>query len=133
MPSFSKSKVGSKLFFQFIPLFTLAPIYQVKLWVQNSYLLSNMQISYNIKICGGTLQVQIIILYESQAGLEAAFQVPMPGDSGSSPDASSISNYCLTQEIFTPTPADCCPSISLKQAKSNLVRIGFFIQYFKKS
>ena len=29
-----------------------------------------------------------------QAGLEAAFQVPMPGDSGSSPDAGSISNYC---------------------------------------
>ena len=115
LPSFSKSKVGSKLFFQFIPLFTLAPIYQVKLWVQNSYLLSNMQVSYNIKICGGTLQVQIIILYESRAGLEAAFQVSMPGDSGSSPDASSISNYCLTQEIFTPTPADCCPSISLKQ------------------
>ena len=28
-----------------------------------------------------------------QAGLEAAFQVPMPGDSGSSPDAGSISNY----------------------------------------
>ena len=35
-----------------------------------------------------------------QAGLEAAFQVPMPGDSDSSPNASSISNYCLTQEIF---------------------------------
>ena len=50
-----------------------------------------------------------------QAGLAAAFQVPIPGDSGSSPDASSISNYCLPQEIFTPTPADCCPSISLKQ------------------
>ena len=49
------------------------------------------------------------------AGLEAAFQVPMPGDIGLSPDAGSISNYCLTQEIFTPTPADCCPSISLKQ------------------
>ena len=30
-------------------------------------------------------------------------------------DACSISNHCLTQEIFTPTPADCCPSISLKQ------------------
>ena len=28
-----------------------------------------------------------------QAGLEAAFQVPMQGDSGSSPDAGSISNY----------------------------------------
>ena len=28
-----------------------------------------------------------------QAGLEAVFQVPMPGDSGSSPDAGSISNY----------------------------------------
>ena len=50
-----------------------------------------------------------------QAGLEAAFQVPMPGDSDSSPDAGSLSNYCLTQDIFTPTPADCCPSISLKQ------------------
>ena len=50
-----------------------------------------------------------------QAGLEAGFQVPMPGDSGLSPDAGSISNYCLTQEIFTPTPADCCPSIGLKQ------------------
>ena len=48
-------------------------------------------------------------------GLEAAFQVPMTGDSGSSPDAVRISNYCLTQEIFTPTPADCCPSINLKQ------------------
>ena len=54
-------------------------------------------------------------LYFSQAGLEAAFQVPMPRDSGSSLDAGSISNYCLTQEIFTPSPADCCPSISLKQ------------------
>ena len=30
-------------------------------------------------------------------------------------DTGSISNYCMTQEIFTPTPADCCPSISLKQ------------------
>ena len=50
-----------------------------------------------------------------QAGLEAVFPVPMPGDSGLSPDAGSISNYCLTQEIFTPTPAYCCPSISLKQ------------------
>ena len=30
----------------------------------------------------------------------------MPGDSGSSPNTGSISNYCLTQEIFTPTPAD---------------------------
>ena len=50
-----------------------------------------------------------------QAGLEAAFQVLMPGDSGSSPDTSSISNYCLTQKIFTPTAVDCCPSISLKQ------------------
>ena len=46
---------------------------------------------------------------KGQAGLEAAFQVPMPGDSGSNPDAGSISNYFLTQEIFTPTPADCCP------------------------
>ena len=35
--------------------------------------------------------------------LEAAFQVPMPGDSGSSHDAGNISNYCLTQEIFTQT------------------------------
>ena len=51
----------------------------------------------------------------NNAGLEAAFQVPMPGDSGLSLDAGSISNYCLTQEIFTPNPADCCPSISLKQ------------------
>ena len=50
-----------------------------------------------------------------QVGLEAAFQVPESGDSGSSPDASSFKNYCSTQEIFTPTPADCCPSISLKQ------------------
>ena len=50
-----------------------------------------------------------------QAGLEAAFQVPMPGDSGSSPDAGSISNYFLTLKIFTPIPADCCPIISLKQ------------------
>ena len=41
-------------------------------------------------------------LYFSQAGLEAAFQVPR--DSGSSLDAGSISNYCLTQEIFTLTP-----------------------------
>ena len=49
------------------------------------------------------------------AGLEAVFQVPIPGDSGSSPNTISISNYCLTQEIFTPTPADCCPSISLKK------------------
>ena len=57
----------------------------------------------------------ITFLALGQAGLEAALQVPMLGDSGSSPDAGSISNYCLTQEIFTPTPADCCPSISLKQ------------------
>ena len=28
----------------------------------------------------------------NNSGLEAAFQVPMPGDSGSSPDAGSISN-----------------------------------------
>ena len=45
---------------------------------------------------------------QGHAGLEAAFQVPMPGDSGSSPDTDSISNYYLTQKIFTPTPADCC-------------------------
>ena len=32
-------------------------------------------------------------LETGQAGLEAVFQVPMPGDSGSSPDADSISNY----------------------------------------
>ena len=44
------------------------------------------------------------IIALSQAGLEAAFQVPMPGDSGLSPNDSSISNYCLTQENFTPTP-----------------------------
>ena len=30
-----------------------------------------------------------------QAGLEAVFQVPMPGDSGSSPDAGSISKLLL--------------------------------------
>jgi hypothetical protein len=41
--------------------------------------------------------------------------VPMPGDSGSNPDAGSISRYRLTKEIFNPTPAYCCPSISLKQ------------------
>ena len=40
-----------------------------------------------------------------QAGLEAAFQVPMPGDSGSSPEAGSISNYCLTQEIYHSNPS----------------------------
>ena len=40
-----------------------------------------------------------------QAGLEAAFQVLMPGDSGSSPDAGSISNYYLTQEIFHSNPS----------------------------
>ena len=55
------------------------------------------------------------IMKNKVAGVEAAFQVPMPGDSGSSPDAGSISNYSLTQEIFTLTPADCCPSISLKK------------------
>ena len=49
------------------------------------------------------------------AGLEAVFQVLIPGDSSSSPGAGSISNYCLTQEISTPTPVDCGPSISLKQ------------------
>ena len=31
---------------------------------------------------------------------EVVFQVPMPGDSGSCPDAGSISNYCLNQENF---------------------------------
>ena len=36
------------------------------------------------------------ICQTGQAGLEAVFQVPIPGDSGSSPDAGSISNYCLT-------------------------------------
>ena len=36
-----------------------------------------------------------------QAGLEAAFKVPMPGDS---PDAGSISKYCSTQEIFHSNP-----------------------------
>jgi hypothetical protein len=40
-----------------------------------------------------------------QAGLEAVFQVPIPGDSGSSPNAGSISNYCLTQEIFHSNPS----------------------------
>ena len=61
------------------------------------------------------LSFNLLLIKIGQAGLEAAFQVPMPGDSGSSPNAGSISNYCLTQEIFTPTPVDCCPSISLKQ------------------
>ena len=45
-------------------------------------------------IVGGLEKVQY-------AGLEAAFQVPMPGDSGLSPDASSISNYCLTATSAT--------------------------------
>jgi hypothetical protein len=40
-----------------------------------------------------------------QDGLEAAFQVPMPGDSGLSPDTGTISNYCLTQEIFHSNPS----------------------------
>ena len=53
--------------------------------------------------------------FTGQAGLEAAFQVPVPRDSGLSPKAGSISNYCLTQENFTPNPGNCCPSISLKQ------------------
>ena len=39
-----------------------------------------------------------------QAGLEAVFPVPMPGDSGLSPGAGSISNYCLIQEIFHSNP-----------------------------
>ena len=46
-----------------------------------------------------------IIFTFGQAGFEAAFQVPMPGDSGSSPDAGSISNYCLTQEIYHSNPS----------------------------
>ena len=41
-----------------------------------------------------------VFLTTSQAGLEAAFQFPMPADSGLSPDAGSISNYRLTQEIY---------------------------------
>ena len=77
----------------------------------------NNQSSYcglvNAKIRASDKDLPVLLI--GQAGLEAAFQVPMPGDSGSSPDTGSNSNYCLTQEIFTPTPADCCPSISLKQ------------------
>ena len=78
--------------------------------------IKSQKVNLNKEASLSTVTMQIYIL--GQAGLEAAFQVPMPGDSGSSPDAGSISNYCLTQEIFTPTPAetpaDCCPSISLK-------------------
>ena len=47
------------------------------------------------------LSFNLLLIKIGQAGLEAAFQVPMPGDSGSSPDAGSISNYCLTQEIHS--------------------------------
>ena len=68
-----------------------------------------------VNYCSGIGNLKLEIERAGQAGLEAAFQIPMAGDSGLSPDAGSISNSCLTQEIFTPTPADCCPSISLKQ------------------
>ena len=46
-----------------------------------------------------------------QAGLEAAFQVPMPCQ-GTAVQAGSISNYCLTQEIFHSTLADFLPNLN---------------------
>ena len=47
--------------------------------------------SPNLTILTETKIIKLIKV--GQAGLEAVFQVPMPGDSGSSPDAGSISNY----------------------------------------
>jgi hypothetical protein len=51
------------------------------------------------KISESTIKPNLVIIFQyilcvpktGQAGLEAVFQVPMPGNSGSSPDASSIS------------------------------------------
>ena len=43
---------------------------------------------------------------------------------------------CLTQEIFTPTPANCCPSISLKQCFGqwqNIIYYHFKILSFSDS
>ena len=37
------------------------------------------------------LSFNLLLIKIGQAGLEAAFQVPMPGDSGSSPNAGGIS------------------------------------------
>ena len=49
-----------------------------------------------------------------QAGLEAVFQVPIPGDSGSSPDAGSISNYFVT-EVY--------PGLGILQTVESLPRL----------
>ena len=51
-------------------------------------------------------------LKEGQVGVKAMFQVLMPEDSGSSPDAGSIINYYLTQEIFPPTPEESLPNLT---------------------
>jgi hypothetical protein len=40
------------------------------------------------------------------------FQVPMPGNSGSSPDASSISKLLWPRRFFTPTPAESLPNLN---------------------
>ena len=72
-------------------------------------LVNSYSVKVKIKSLGLLLQIETVT---GQAGIEAAFQVPMPGDSGSSPDVGSISNYCLTQEIFTPTQVTKSPTAS---------------------
>ena len=49
-------------------------------------------------------RVHIVLEATGQAGLEAVFQVPMPGDSGSSPNAGSIFKLLLDPGDFSLQP-----------------------------
>ena len=75
-------------------------LYQIP---NNGHSLAVLQIQWrNLKVQNLRLR---ILKQTGQANLEAVFQVPMPGDSGSNPIAGSISNYCLSQEIFHSNPS----------------------------
>ena len=45
----------------------------------------------------------------------------MPEDSGSSPIAGSIIIYCLTQEIYPPTPVESLPNLTQLPTEPSLL------------
>ena len=64
-----------------------------------------------------------------QAGLETVFQVPMPGDSGLSPDAGSISNYCLIQEIYHSNPSGLLSFNKSEKVLWTIAKYKVFLQF----
>ena len=100
-----------------------------------------MKICQEIMMCifkgrsGGTLSNQLGTNRNKtgQAGLEAVFQVPMPGDSGSSPDAGSISNYCLTQEIFHSNPSELLSFNKSEKVLWTLAKYYYYYYYIVNS